>query len=1151
MKTPSACRNRPPSCRPGFALLVALILMAALMLVAVGLLGLAPVSLRESQQGAAMHAARANARMALALAIGQLQKAAGPDQRVTAAASIDSADSANPHWTGVWKSGETGDPVWLVSGDPSSPAEPPSAPAMALVTDPDRTVTVPTVSIRASGPLQGRCAWWTADEGVKARVDAASPDDPENERLRFARARVSPQAALARIDPSLAAIDPEARNLLFSLPTVALAADKRDIPRDYIHDITTGGAALPVNIAEGGMKTDLSLVFDSSQRNSSHAREVLGASIGTRSASGFTLTPSVESRFYLLNEFRSGGRSTGPNWGILYNYAQLWQHLANGNAPVVTMQPALESDIRTNNWRPYSHHNKGAWARDIQHLNSTIQPVISNLHMGFRLRAKAGFPTTLGAPDPNGYQVQLDIKPVVGIWNPHNVKIRNTSYQFDWAIYPYLRIGIVGPDGKTLATPRIWMREHWATGFGGNTAETSQERYFRLRTPVIDLEPGEIRLFSVSEKADLASVNTLVPAWNEDGGFTFDLVTSRFESETHAGRPIIVPAGSRVWYGDLFLEDSQHEETAAQFPEGFTDGGSASWVTLKAGTEQAVQRISDIWTTPLKNERPRFRWSIPEQVNSIYYATGGAATSPKITVQQLAQSPWHIGTWSWSARTTTEAAGNQSLRGWIDTNVRGSAANPRWDGSRIGPSGAYEGWYFNSAMLGGTFPYSTDGGPPGRGKVAEGQLGDPEPPSAGGDRYRGFGGPSTTYTGQTHLTLFDVPRGPLVSLGQFQHAHLSRYGHEPTYLFGSSYADPRIPPGATRAADHAGISGFNLNDLPYLLNRRLWDEYFFSTIGVDYSGGQRLLDASHPLDALASGEKRLPNPRHRLHLRPGDESLDQIVRDAGVRAPKAIASRILVEGAFNINSTSTAAWKAILSSMEDLEFPTLGTDGASASWEKPDGIRLPRFGHSLTPKGWESSGSADDPAFWRGFRTIGEDELDRLAAAIVDEVRARGPFTSLAAFVNRDPSSGRRQRQLKGALQAALDDTVNAALPAPVGPPARQPAGNQFHPVVQGESQAAGYPGYVLQGDVLQALAPFLSPRSDYFRIRAVGEALDASGNVIARACCEAFVQRVPDYLDPADSAETPPAELSSPANRLYGRSFRIESFRWLSPAEI
>ena len=86
---------------------------------------------------------------------------------------------------------------------------------------------------------------------------------------------------------------------------------------------------------------------------------------------------------------------------------------------------------------------------------------------------------------------------------------------------------------------------------------------------------------------------------------------------------------------------------------------------------------------------------------------------------------------------------------------------------------------------------------------------------------------------------------------------------------------------------------------------------------------------------------------------------------------------------------------------------------------------------------------------------------------------------------------------------------------------------------------------------MLTVLGNAATPRSDTFTIRAYGEARDAGGKPVARATCEAVVQRVPEYVDPADRAEVRPAELSSESNKRFGRRFNIVSFRWLAPAEI
>ena len=61
-----------------------------------------------------------------------------------------------------------------------------------------------------------------------------------------------------------------------------------------------------------------------------------------------------------------------------------------------------------------------------------------------------------------------------------------------------------------------------------------------------------------------------------------------------------------------------------------------------------------------------------------------------------------------------------------------------------------------------------------------------------------------------------------------------------------------------------------------------------------------------------------------------------------------------------------------------------------------------------------------------------------------------------------------------------------------------------------------------------------------------ITEAKDAAGKVIARSWCEAVVQRMPDYLDPADSAETEHKNLTSNVNQTFGRRFQIITFQWL-----
>ena len=98
-----------------------------------------------------------------------------------------------------------------------------------------------------------------------------------------------------------------------------------------------------------------------------------------------------------------------------------------------------------------------------------------------------------------------------------------------------------------------------------------------------------------------------------------------------------------------------------------------------------------------------------------------------------------------------------------------------------------------------------------------------------------------------------------------------------------------------------------------------------------------------------------------------------------------------------------------------------------------------------------------------------------------------------------------------------------------------------------------GVPGWLRQADVLRPLAPVISARDDTFTIRAYGDSRDRSGSIVAQAWCEVVVQRTANYIDEADSPQVVPFsnEMTSEANRRFGRRYQLVSFRWLNEEEV
>ncbi len=492
-------KSKRDSRPPGFALVVTLSLMILLTVIAVGLLTLSSISLRSSSSSSAQATARANARMAMMLAIGELQKATGRDQSVTGPASLgQTAPVSNPAWTGAWKSDEKNStPRWLVSGENVDPQKALTATDSVMLAKKAGKAEPGTAAaedlrapwVKVDGKNRGRYAYWVGDEGTKAKVDITRPGGTgANERERYVRVQSPQESGLPQVNKDVfAGFEPGgsvSKNALATMGTVALASTeaggvtRNELPRLYMHDLTSGGYGLPVNVKDGGMKADLSLVFDRSQQAKPYVANFLGSKPVKKNLLSATITgfPIVSDpkKFYLSDQIGdnlAGGM--GPNWGNLFTYGRLWENVVSNQTPVVGIDPLVDTDLVRTNWAPYTNSGKGGFnTSDTQHNNSSIAPVVSVIQMGFYLGARGPIEVTLkNGKKENRYQAELHIKPIVGLWNPYNVAIKSTPYKIAWAMQPYFRFAYAKPfsNGKFPASnyvTEVWLRDYWKSNYG-------------------------------------------------------------------------------------------------------------------------------------------------------------------------------------------------------------------------------------------------------------------------------------------------------------------------------------------------------------------------------------------------------------------------------------------------------------------------------------------------------------------------------------------------------------------------------------------------------------------------------------------------------------------------------------------------------------
>ena len=300
--------------------------------------------------------------------------------------------------------------------------------------------------------------------------------------------------------------------------------------------------------------------------------------------------------------------------------------------------------------------------------------------------------------------------------------------------------------------------------------------------------------------------------------------------------------------------------------------------------------------------------------------------------------------------------------------------------------------------------------------------------------YRTLGGDDANFMPLSVLSVRNARRAnsEILSLGQFQQVNLSPYFWQPAFPIGSSdaavYTDreaiaginsrkvgsyrsasnltwyltpvPDFRPNNAKRTDtflyntnHAvtpitsTAAGNTMLDMSYLLNENLWDRFFLSTII-----GTPVLTQS------------LPNSRLRF-------TGDAAAAGSALTNFDTAAAYLENVGALNVNSTSVDAWKALLTAFRDLKLQSQLGGGTNPDHTAPVSRSLsPIQGNvTFTPSTRVAAdygnasgvGAKDYTRMLGGFRYLDDTMIQTIAERIVDEIRMRGPFLSLADFVNR------------------------------------------------------------------------------------------------------------------------------------------------------
>ncbi|MGJ8726185.1 MAG: hypothetical protein ACSHYB_16635 [Roseibacillus sp.] len=1212
----------------GFSLIVTVTMMVLLALIAIGLLGLSSTVLRSSQSDNDMLKARANARLGLQIAIGELQRTMGPDTRVSAnAAILDNQGTVREgmkHIAGAWnawqqdpanigdysqrKSGvpsENEDPDnsnltqpnggfyrWLVSTENELEASEVgfatrAAQSSQVTLVPNKGGTDSTlvkadrVPLRQpDGKTSGQFAWAVLDEGQKAAGNGIAPENNEYSELEVLASQSEIAWGNVKEWSTLADLTPDERRKLISLDTMTLGGVPQALR--FSHDLAPYASSVLSDTALGGLRTDLSQLLG--QRDLPEEYE-------NRHVYSDAETPLMEAA--ARDRHRYLWPSPDPMWHLMHKFHRIPEDVFGGetenpkvNFKVSTLR-SREPNTMPNRPNGFDRRAPDPTDKDSYHNSLKLAPVISKAQFIFSLtfasgsglrNGSTGYWARDGGKNQSDWDAQalMIIDPVITLWNPYDVPLEVSSFRV--FLYRIPITFLFESDNPRITNPTEYTEFVMAIAPSANKEETFA---YPLRIlpesgeGSFELLPGEHRVFSAQDYQSSWAIGLaknegkaiqMRPGWYPPGSGRRDAIkVGGISTENLFRDDSGVPSakykdkrGTPHGTAGLPVEDADNIRISVRPSESeigrfVTAGNQAVDFYLRYGSDAADSQILAGSEQQAIPDFGAIELDYGERITEIleaYQADRDIPTFP-IEPRDISTAPIDTGHTAVDRRTGQISGtvmkkpflvATLHLKSLVDEAYRSKFPSKAWihnNPAAIYAAAGTGNQLEDLAAQQYEFSYQ-----PVQGDWLNGGFPELSP----GERHQGFGGPSPGVdSGRVFAPFTSLPRAAPTSLAQFRHAPLNSSGKQPlqAQVLANSFAHPLLAP------DQVVDETLGYLDHSFLANQALFDSTFFSGAPASVDFGQFLKGEIAPL-----------NPRLRSLASDVEANSFSTVDKPYEEA----ASYLLQDGAFNVNSTSVRAWQAFLTAMNQESIPVLSDLSEPGLGTIDNEAKSPTTSRYLTPieqtlgSNLDEFGGEEERPAWTGHRQLTNEQIETLAANIVEEVKKRGPFQSLSEFVNRRAEDS--ELGTTGALQAAIDNAgINTEVLTDDGKTIEEDSeagqGDYQNLEAATGSSLAGTPGFLTQGDLLHALAPSLTARSDTFRIRSYGSSTDPQGRVTAEAWCEATVQRYPEYIDSNSNepADHPTRGDSSPplseVNERFGRRFRVVSFRWIGSEEV